>query len=107
MRGLDRLRQIRREGLKPQGAVMFDTVPGSLDCAGWVGVDRGDRPGLADLRVFKGLAVLVVGAVFDVVMTWAKALCDAGADSVAVCVEREIGRVDGPAFVKFKGEVIA
>lgn len=107
MRGLERLQKLRRDGLRPQDPVRVDTDPASHEYGGWLVVDRGERPGLVDLRAFKGLAVIVSAPEFQAADEWAKAIADAGADSVAVYVADGFDLKAGPAFLKFKGEMLA
>jgi hypothetical protein len=107
MRGLDRLIEIRRGGMKPAGLVRLVTDPESLVYDGWVVCDEGDKPAAADLRAFKGLSVSVVGKDFDAVDAWARAVADAGALNVAVIVANGIPSRSDWAFLKHNGEMLA
>lgn len=107
MRGLDRLQKLRRDGLRPQDPVKFDTDHTSREFGGWIVVDDSDRPGLVDLRAVKGLDVIVSAPDFETGDKWANAIANAGADSVALYVVGEYELKAGPAFLKFKGEMLA
>lgn len=107
MRGLDRLLRLRRDGLRPQDPVKFDTDPTSREYAGWIVVDEGDKPAETDLRAMLGLDVIVSATAFATADKWAMAICKAGASSVAVYVVNDYEVTQGPAFLKFKGEMLA
>ena len=83
---------------------MFDATPGRIDCDADVSAAPSDRPGLTDLRAFRGLSVLVAAKEMTKADLWARAIANAGAETVAVCVT---GVFEGPVFLKFKGEVLA
>lgn len=107
MRGLERLQKLRRDGLRPQDPVKVDTDHTSREYGGWVVVDEGDRPGLADLRAFKGLEVIVSANNFKTGDEWARAIAEAGAESVAMYVCDEFCITEGPAVLKHRGEMLA
>lgn len=114
MRGLDRLIDIRRQGLRPDGIVTFWAFGSGqrYPFEGTVLCEQHDQPELADLRPFVGLTVHVIAggfSRFDEGEAWARALMKARADSVllSVAVPPDEGYIAGPACLRWKGDDIA
>lgn len=113
MRGMDRLVQLRRDGLRPELLrVWAPSQRGSYAYEGDVLLEPHDHPATADLRVVHDLTVMVVGrgyGGFAEAEIWARAVCAAGARNVALAfkVPPEEGDIDGPAWIRINGEDIA
>lgn len=111
MRGLDRLLEIRRQGLRPEGFVSLWAAGTGQRYAfeGTVLCDDVDHPGMTDLRPFYGLDVHVVArgcGGFSEGEAWARALMAAGANTVllSAAVPGEQGYIDGPAWLRWNGK---
>lgn len=114
MRGLDRLRDIRRHNLRPDGFVTLWAVGTGQRRAfeGMVLCDAGDRPDLIDLRCLNRLQVHVIAAGegrFAEGESWAREVIKAGASTVllSVATTPEQGYFDGPAVLRWNNEDIA
>lgn len=81
MRGLDRIIDMRRRGLKPAAVTLFPWTPGPIDYPTWVHWEPNDIPELTDLRPLVGLFVAVTGDC-DIAKRWGRAAARAGAWSV-------------------------
>lgn len=110
MRGLDRLIELRRSGMRPAVlTVWVPSIAGRHAFEGAVICEESDRPRQCDLRALKGLTVLVMGQRddgFDEAMSWVWAATAAGADSVGVAFpipRGEGGGLDGPVWVRANG----
>ena len=69
-------------------------------------VEDGDIPSGQDLRVLKGLCVIVMGLSGDMerIERWAQAAIDAKANEVGVAVFNNDGSTDGPVWICRNGE---
>lgn len=114
MRGLSRIRDIRLQGMKPEGYVSL-WAPGTRQRNAFEGMvlcDPSDRPGLTDLRCLRHLQVHVVACGngrFAEGESWAREVIKAGASTVLLSVETppEQGYFDGPAVLRWNDEDIA
>ena len=110
MRGLDRLRDIRRHGLRPADSVLL-IVPGMsppwrVALEGELLCEQQDRPAMADLRALVGLRVIVVGesGQFAEAVQWVNAARVAGAHEVGVAFGHpQESWIDGPVWVRVAG----
>lgn len=112
MRGMDRLAQLRRSGVRP--AMLFLLMAGrssGLVLEGEVIRESGDGPLSTDLRALVGLDVVVMGVPFggfDDAEAWARAACRAGARNVALMFPTLEGNPDdGPVWIRVNGEDLA
>lgn len=112
MLGLDRLKAMRRGGLKPQ--VVHLDMPGmglstGLPMEGQVLVEEGDRPSTTDLRALSGLCVIAMGLSGDFarIERWARVAIRDGAKDVGVAVFNKDGSTEGPVWICRNGEVLA
>ena len=89
MRGLSRLIDLRRSGVRPDGLVAL-WMPGTgarYAYEGTVIAEAKDCPTSTDMRAFVGLMALVIGAGghgFSEAEAWARSLVRAGAKTVGL-----------------------
>lgn len=112
MRGLDRLQQLRRDGLKP--SLVFLDMPGlglssGITLEGQLVVEPTDSPATTDLRALHNLCVIAMGKSgdFERVEAWGRAAIRAGAKDVGVGVYLNDGGTDGPVWIHRGGETLA
>jgi hypothetical protein len=109
MRGVDRLIELRRSGTRPAW-VSLDAPGRAYSCGqaaeGQILIEEADRPASADLRVLVGLMVFVHGDNLEGAMPWLKAVLRAGANTVLLCVPRDLQRPTEEDFllIRHNGE---
>lgn len=112
MRGMDRLIELRRSGVRPP--ILFLLMRG-MSCGavheGEIVREAADSPTKTDLRALYGLTVVVLGVPFggfDEAEAWARAACRAEAASVALMFPTlEAAPDDGPVWIRVNGEQLA
>lgn len=111
MKGAEHIIEMRRQGRMPAHVTLalpgFQQINGQpLEHQIWI--ERGDVPGLVDLRCLIGLRVVVIGGKGSLaqVEKWAKAACDAGALNVGIAIHSREDGLDGPVWVRMSGENI-
>ena len=112
MRGMDRLIEVRRRGLKPPVLLLsMAGMSSGIVHEGEIVREDSDSPTKTDLRALVGLTVVVIGRPFggfDQAEGWARAACRAGAANVALEFPTpEAHPDDGPIWIRRNGEDIA